>query len=307
MERAPLLNTAGCGSSNDPAVTVCFTPSLLNQLTMVPTLTSRSSNVKSSILEEMIAGPGAPAAGVGDGGTGVDVTGRDVAVGTGLEVACSAVAAGSAIAVGCAVTVPVLIGRGVEVGAGVAEELGLGGMEIAVAGTGAGATVACSGGVKGTVPGPELEHATPMSVNMATAAAKACLVRRGIKISVTGRNLLDGTQHSPIRLSGQSIPGSGHTSSRKAGFRPDITAKALNLIRSDHAFRIFHLGADIGRSKNRDGIYRRARGVIESQRVYGYQEFPPVSNITDVCQLLEVRIVQNPEAHCRYAHLMNGV
>ena len=71
MERAPLLNTSRCGASNDPAVTVCCALSLLNQLTIVPMLISRSSNLKSSIFEEIITLLGAAASGVGDGGSGV--------------------------------------------------------------------------------------------------------------------------------------------------------------------------------------------------------------------------------------------
>ncbi len=262
------MNTDFCGSSNEPAVTVCDTTSLLNQLTMVPILTSRFSNVKSSIFEEMIGASGPPASGVGDGGTGVDVTGTFVAVGTGLEVASSTVAMGSSVAVGRAVGVPVLVtgalvGSGVEVGTGVVEGVGLGGIEITVSGTGEGATVGCCGGVEGAVPGPALEHATPMTISMARAAAKACFGPDDNTFSVTSRNLLRGAKHRSIRLLGRSVPGSGRTSSRKADVRPDSFARALNLIRSDHPFRIFQLDADIGMSKNRDGIDRRSRGVIE--------------------------------------------
>ena len=158
MERAPLSNTSRCGSLNVPAVTVCCAPSLLSQLTIVPMLISRSSNLKSSIFEEIITLLGAFASGVDDGvGGGVGVAGADVAVGTGLDVACSvvgtgcAVAVGSAVAVGCTVAVSVLIagatgamvGRDAEVGSEAAEGAALGGTGVTVADTVAGATADC--------------------------------------------------------------------------------------------------------------------------------------------------------------------
>ncbi len=143
LERAPLLNTSGCGVSNDPAVTVCATPSSLIQLTIVPTLTSRSSNAKFSIFEEIIAGLAASAsgvgddevrievAGVGDDGIGVEVAGAGVAVGAGLTLACSAVGTGSAVAAGSEVagavpgTGALAFRDGVEVGSDAVKGVGL--------------------------------------------------------------------------------------------------------------------------------------------------------------------------------------
>lgn len=120
-------------------------------------LISRSSNLKSSIFEEIITLLGAFAAGVGDGGGGVGVAGDDVAAGTGLDVVCSmagtgcAVAVGSAVAVGCTVAVSTLltgamgaiVGRDAEVDSEAVEGAALGGTGVTVADTVAGATADC--------------------------------------------------------------------------------------------------------------------------------------------------------------------
>ncbi len=157
------MNTPGSGASNEPAVTVCGALSLLNQLTIVPTPTSRSSNEKFSIFEEIIVALAASASGVGDGGGGVDVAGMEVAVGTGLDVASWTTATGSAVAVGSAVAdaagsvvavgsadvgpalVPgVFVGSAVDAVTGAIGAAGAGGTGTTTAGAGGGATEACS-------------------------------------------------------------------------------------------------------------------------------------------------------------------
>ena len=234
MESEPLLNTAGCGALDDPAVTVCGTPSLLNQFTMVPRLTSRSSKAKSSIFEEMIVGLEGVASGVGDGGVGVEVTGADVAVGTGLDVG-SVDDVGSAAAV-LVLTTGVSMVRAVEVGTGVAVGVGLGGAGIAVACAGDDAG-ACTWGVDMVGSGTELEQAATIIVSTATIAINARLGRDGIGSSVICGTLLGGTQSRPIRVKVRMAPGFGPTSSRGAELRPGRFARVLNLIRSDNYLR----------------------------------------------------------------------
>ncbi len=150
-----MLNTPGSGASNDPEVTVCGAPSLLNQLTIVPTPTSRSSNEKFSIFEEINVALAASASGVGGGGGGVEVAGTDVVVGTGLDVASWTTAKGSAVALGKDVTVGsadevpalvagVCVGRGVDALTGAIGAAGAGGTGTTAAVAGGGATGACS-------------------------------------------------------------------------------------------------------------------------------------------------------------------
>ena len=242
-------------------------------------LISRSSNLKSSIFEEIITLLGAFASGVDDGVGGVGVAGADVAVGTGLDVACSvvgtgsSVAVGSAVAAGCTVAVLVsaggaMVGRGAEVGSDAVEGAALRGTGVTVADTVTGATAACCGGAEGAGAGAALVQATPNTASAATTPAKRPLCPDGIRLSVTGQALFGINKHCTVQLVEGKFPGPGITTSRKTVIRHDCNSKALIFIRSDTSFRFFQSDADAWKLKDSDGIYRRARRVIEPQWVY---------------------------------------